>query len=264
VPKRESYEPGIPSWIDLMSPDVDASTTFYAELFGWDAEDQFEDGERIYTMFRKDGRDVAGLGGQGPGMDGMPPIWNTYVATDDIAALVGRAEEAGGTIAMAPMQVGESGTMAFLMDPAGAGILVWQADQHIGAQTVNEDGSYIWSELLSRQKEETRPFYEQTFGWKLTDQDMGPMGTYTTATLDGEHGVAGMADMPAEFPDRVPNHWLVYLAVDDVDATCAKAEELGGSVVTPAMDAPGVGRFATLHDPLHGSFAIMTPEYPSP
>lgn len=36
---RESYREGIPSWVDLMSPDVAASRQFYTELFGWDAED---------------------------------------------------------------------------------------------------------------------------------------------------------------------------------------------------------------------------------
>ena len=44
-------------------------------------------------------------------------------------------------------------------------------------------------------------------------------------------------------------HWPPYVAVEDPDATVAKARELGASVVAEPMDVPGVGRFAILDDP---------------
>ncbi len=34
--ERTSYEPGTPCWVDLGSPDLDASVEFYAALFGWE------------------------------------------------------------------------------------------------------------------------------------------------------------------------------------------------------------------------------------
>jgi uncharacterized protein len=34
--ERTSYEPGVPSWVDLASPDTDAAAAFYGGLFGWD------------------------------------------------------------------------------------------------------------------------------------------------------------------------------------------------------------------------------------
>ena len=75
-----SHAIGSPCWVDLMSPDVDASTAFYRAVFGWEATDQHDDeGNRIYVMFTLDGKSVAGLGGQPPGMDGMPPVWDTYI-----------------------------------------------------------------------------------------------------------------------------------------------------------------------------------------
>ena len=40
MPTRTSYEPGTPSWVDLASPDLAASVSFYSTLFGWEAEDQ--------------------------------------------------------------------------------------------------------------------------------------------------------------------------------------------------------------------------------
>lgn len=255
---RESYEPGIPSWIDLMSPDVDASKAFYTELFGWDAEDQHDDeGNRIYTMFRNDGRDVAGLGGQLSEMEGSPAVWNHYVSVDDADAAVQRATNAGGSVVMEPMDVMTSGRMAVLADPTGAVTSVWQPGDHIGAQLVNGPGAFSWSELTTRQVDDARPFYEEVFGWTLHDQDMGEMGTYTTATFDGERSFAGMMSMPDDVPAEVPNYWGIYIGHDDVDAAAAQVQQLGGDVVAEPFEVAEVGRMAVLRDPQGAMFTVM-------
>ena len=87
MPEFTSHPAGTPCWVDLMSPDVDGSKAFYSSVFGWDASDEVDDeGNRIYVMFSQNGKNVAGLGGQQPGMEEMPAMWNSYVATDDVAA----------------------------------------------------------------------------------------------------------------------------------------------------------------------------------
>jgi predicted enzyme related to lactoylglutathione lyase len=243
-----------------MSPDVDASQAFYGAVFGWDATEQHDDdGNRIYVLFELDGKTVAGLGGQGPGMEGMPPMWNSYVAVDDVAAAVDRAIAAGGTVVAPPMQVMDAGEMAVIADPTGAVISLWKAGQHIGAGVCNEPNTWSWTELLTRDVDTARAFYVAVFGWDVEDQDMGPMGTYHVVR-GGEHGGwAGMMAMPAEMPDMVPNHWMVYFTVADVDATLAAVAGNGGSVAQGPMDIPGVGRVATAHDPAGGSFSLMQP-----
>ena len=55
----------------------------------------------------------------------------------------------------------------------------------------------------------------------------------------------------------VPPHWMVYYGVADVDATVAKAQSLGGSLVMPAWDAKGVGRIAILKDPTGAKFSVI-------
>ena len=59
-------------------------------------------------------------------------------------------------------------------------------------------------------------------------------------------------------------HWLAYLATPDTDATAARATELGGKVLSEAMDIPTVGRFAILQDPQGAVFAAFTPSGPAP
>ena len=53
--------------------------------------------------------------------------------------------------------------------------------------------------------------------------------------------------------------WLGYLNVDDVDASVAKIIAAGGAVRMPAMDVPGIGRFATVTDPQGAAFYVMAP-----
>ncbi|HEY7622680.1 MAG TPA: VOC family protein, partial [Solirubrobacteraceae bacterium] len=111
--ERTSYEPGTPSWVDLSTPDVDASARFYGGLFGWEVEAAGPPEETGgYAMFKLRGRNVAGVG---PIMqEGQPPVWSTYVSTDDADGAVARAQEAGGSVVVEPMQVMDAGRMAFV------------------------------------------------------------------------------------------------------------------------------------------------------
>jgi predicted enzyme related to lactoylglutathione lyase len=261
MPEFRSHPPGTPNWVDLMSPDVDASKAFYTAVFGWDADDQFDDdGNRIYVMFSLGGKSVAGLGGQPPGMpEGMPPVWNTYVAVDDVAATAEKVTAAGGSVMMPPTQVMDSGEMAIFADPAGARFSVWKAGRHIGAEICNEHDTYSWNELMTRDLDAALPFYSAVFGWTYQPQDMGPMGTYHVIA-GGEHGgLGGLMAMPPEMPDMVPDHWGVYFTVESVDASIAAVTGAGGQVVNGPMNIPGVGRTATVHDPAGGSFNLLQP-----
>jgi predicted enzyme related to lactoylglutathione lyase len=255
-----SHPPGTPCWVDLMSPDVDASKDFYTAVFGWDAEDQFDGDQRVYTLFTLDGLNVAGLGGQPPGSGAMPPVWNTYVAVADCSETAEAAEAAGGSVVMAPMQVMTAGEMAVLADPGGAVFSVWKAGDHIGAQICNEPDTYSWNELMSRDVDNAKSFYSAVFGWTYDEMDMGEMGTYSVIAGGEHNGLGGLMAMPPDMPDMVPNHWAVYFTVADLAATLEKVTGNGGQIVVPAMAIPGVGTMAHVHDPAGGSFALLQPE----
>ena len=256
-----SHAPGTPSWADLMSPDVDASVAFYSAVFGWHAEDQFDDeGNRVYVMFSVDGKSVAGLGGQAPGMDGMPAIWNTYITTDDVGATAAKVEAAGGAVMMPPMQVMTSGEMAVFADPTGAAFSVWKPGDHIGAEVGNIANTMGWNELMTRDVDTALAFYTEVFGWEYDAMDMG-MGTYNLIKGGtNDEGMGGIMAMPPEVPEQAPNHWAVYFTVDDIEATVAAISANGGTVVQPPFPIPGVGTTAVVHDPHNGTFQLMQPE----
>jgi predicted enzyme related to lactoylglutathione lyase len=234
--ERDEYAPGMPSWVDLGSPDIDGAADFYSGLFGWEATEPGPVEETGgYRMFEYKGRPVAGLGPQtNPG----PPYWTTYVTVADADATVAKAEEAGGR-------------MAVFADPTGAAIAIWQPGTHPGAGLVSEPNTMCWNELSTRDVPAATEFYGQVFGWTAV-----PQGPYNEWQLDGTT-VGGMMQTPDMVPAEVPAHWLVYFAVEDTDAAVARAQELGGSVVVPPMDIQP-GRFATLTDPTGAMFAVIT------
>ena len=242
------YAPGTPSWVDVGTPDIDAAVGFYGALFGWEIPEgenpEQTGGYRIATLR---GRAVAGVM---PLMqEGQPPAWSTYVSVDDADATAASVTEAGGQVVAEPMDVMELGRMGVFTDPTGAFFGVWQPRSFAGAGIVNEAGALSWNELNTRNPDAAKAFYGAVFGWKTRDVEMEGGSYLTVHRGDDDHSVGGIMDMRGRVPDDVPEHWIAYFAVDDADATAAKAAERGGAV--------DVGRFAELHDPAGAHFAVI-------
>jgi predicted enzyme related to lactoylglutathione lyase len=248
------YANGTPSWVDLGSPDSDASAAFYGSLFGWNTTEPGPVEETGgYRMFLKDGKLVAGLG---PSMEGQPTVWTTYLAVDDADKTTELVKANGGAVLMEPFAIMDAGRMALFADPGGAVFGVWQAGEHTGADLVNEPGSLTWNELLTREVDVVKRFYAEVFGIEPAEFPMGDAPPYTMFNVDGR-GVAGVLAMGDQFLAEVPSHWLAYFAVDDTDATVTKATALGASVVREAFDIPTVGRIAWLAGLHRESFAVI-------
>ena len=257
--ERRSYEPGTPSWVDLSSPDPDASAQFYAGLFGWEVRSAGPVEETGgYAMFTLRGKQVAGVG---PIMqEGQPPAWSTYVATDDADATAERAASAGASVIVAPMDVVDAGRMAVFAHPAAGVLGVWQAGRHTGAELVDEPGTLNWNELQTRDVDGAKAFGAAVFGWEPDDQEFGGT-TYTVFNVAGT-GVAGAMHMPTGVPEGTPAFWLAYFTVADCDESVARAQELGGNVLGPPHELEGVGRFAIVADPHGATFGVIAGEPP--
>lgn len=123
---------------------------------------------------------------------------------------------------------------------------------------MTEHGHFHWNELNTRSPEQARRFYEQALGWRFEAMAMPEGGTYLVAQA-GDAAVAGIFEMKGEAFAGVPEHWLAYIAVDDVDARVAAAERLGATLVKPLFDVEGVGRIAILRQPTGAVVGWMTP-----
>jgi predicted enzyme related to lactoylglutathione lyase len=252
----ESYQQGTPSWIEYSSADQAASKEFYSQLFGWGYDDQpMTDDQGVslgtYSLAQVQGDKIAGLG---PVMaPDQPASWGVYLATDDVDATVEKARQAGAQIQVEPMDVPDQGRMAWIQDPGGASVGLWQDKGFAGSVRANEPGTNAWNELTVADPAATGQFYSDVLGLEVQTADMGPDNPpYTMFAANGKL-VAGTMTLDG---DMQP-HWNVYFKVDDVDDTVATAEQLGATVVAPAFDVPGQGRFGYLRDPQGATFNLM-------
>ena len=109
-----------------------------------------------------------------------------------------------------------------------------------------QHGAFSWCELMTSDVAAAKDFYGKLFGWQMQDMPMEQM-TYTVLNAGGAP-VGGIMATPKR-AGPMPPHWGIYVTVADVDATARQAVELGGSLLMPPRDIPGVGRFCLFQDP---------------
>ncbi len=113
---------------------------------------------------------------------------------------------------------------------------------------------FVFHELMTTNIENTKKFYTKVTGLTVSS------GPYPML-MDGERPVGGLVGPRADgsaWPSGGPeSHWIAYIGVDDVDVAARKAQELGGKVLLPPTEVPGMGRAAVLRDPEGASFGVF-------
>lgn len=259
MPIRTRYDFNVFNWVDLATSDRQGAMDFYGALLGWTFKPIEAEGQLVYTICQLNGHYVAGLSvPMAEHTDpNVPPHWSVYVNVEDAGRSVALAQEAGGQLVFGPKDVFEDGVMAFVTDPAGAHLGLWQAKDHIGAQLIREPGAFMWAELQVEEPDQVKAFYRAVFGWDAQPGHDSP--NYTVFMRDAEREteryVAGMLQMAPEWED-VPPHWEAYFLVDDVAAAFQRVKDLGGEQITQIMTIPQ-GSFAVVKDPQGAIFVIM-------
>lgn len=126
--------------------------------------------------------------------------------------------------------------------------------------SVSGHGAIWWNELNTRDLEKAKAFYGRLMGWTFAPQAI-PGGTYWLAIREGQEApVCGFFSMEGPEFEGAPDHWMTYLAVDDVDRRCREAAAAGGTVCKGPFDVPGVARMAMVQDATGAMVALATPE----
>ena len=117
-------------------------------------------------------------------------------------------------------------------------------------------GTFCWAELSTTDQQGAKAFYGKIFGWTAADFPVGPGQFYTMFQL--EERVVGAACTLSQ--DRTEHgvlpHWMLYVAVEDADATAEKAESLGARILGKPFDVFDAGRMAIVQDPTGAIFSI--------
>jgi predicted enzyme related to lactoylglutathione lyase len=120
-------------------------------------------------------------------------------------------------------------------------------------------GTLAWFEVATSDPDAAEKFYGSLFDWSF--QADGPAASggldYRNITASGAQvpmgGVLGTGG-------QAPDHAVFYILVADVGATCADAEQLGGSIVSKHLEPlPGAPTFAYLRDPAGNKFGVFAP-----
>jgi uncharacterized protein len=235
-------------WHEQVSSDPKQAQDFYTQLFGWDTE-VFKPGEVDYTMISTGGQSHGGFAKAQEGAP--PPHWLSHVRVENVDETIEKVKNGGGKLLAGPFEMGDVGRMAIIADPLGAYLGIYQPLQ----EGPVPEGVFVWDELGTTDADAAQRFYGDVFGW--TASDMGPdYGGYRIFNV-GETGIAGFMTLPDA---AVPPHWHPYVAVDDPDATTAKAKALGGGTLVEPMDVPKVGRIGVLSDPQGATIGIIKPD----
>jgi predicted enzyme related to lactoylglutathione lyase len=254
--KVTAHKQGAPSWFELSTTDQQSALEFYSGLFGWQDDPQpIPEGEP-YHIQRIGEDSVAAISGLMPdeAAQGIPPHWNVYLAVDDLDAVAGKVEGAGGQVIAPPFDVMDVGRMAVISDPTGGVVCLWQAGTNIGAGRVDEAGAPSWAELVTTDPAKAAAFFESVLGVE-TAAGAQPPGAppYTLLKVGGED-VAGVMQITPEMA-QMPTVWTAYFGVDDLDASAAQVQSLGGQVMVPPTDIPD-GRFAVAADRQQAIFGL--------
>jgi uncharacterized protein len=120
-------------------------------------------------------------------------------------------------------------------------------------------GYFCWTDLATNDAACAKEFYAKLFGWAVEDIPYGE-GEFYSMMKKEERNVTALAPLPADLHAQgVPSHWMVYVCVDDADATASKVEAAGGITIIAPMDVFDQGRFGMFRDPQGGVFGIWQP-----
>jgi uncharacterized protein len=130
--------------------------------------------------------------------------------------------------------------------------------EYFGERLMTPHGMVHWNELNTHNMEKVKEFYAKTLGWTY-DSMPGPGGSpYLLCMSEGEMvgGISKISD--PRFKD-VPEFWMTYFAVDDVDNRVENARDNGATVIMDPLDIPDIGRIAIIQAPGGAVMGWMTP-----
>ncbi len=112
--------------------------------------------------------------------------------------------------------------------------------------TTAQSGSILWQDLTVGNAGDVSRFYAEVVGWEASPHDMGEYHDFNMKDGEGKI-VAGICHAKGSNAN-IPPQWILYISVEDVEASAARCRELGGEVV----DGPrtvGESRFCIIRDP---------------
>src|SRR5437660_829093 len=116
--------------------------------------------------------------------------------------------------------------------------------------------SIVHVEIPANDPKEAAQFYSDLFGWD-TEASPSPGGDYWQFRPSEQPGGGfNPVSENGQFPVK-PGDILLYISTDDIDASLAKAESLGGKILAPKEEIPGIGWWGMFLDPSGNKIGVF-------
>lgn len=231
--------------VEVRVQDLARAMHFFGHVFDWEIT-PMGDG---YAMFDTG---VAPLGSIWEvGESGMPLGVCHYVASQDCEADAARAVALGGRVVVERSEVPDVGAWTDTLDPWGNEIAFWQAEVPGTPDFSGSGGQAIsWLEFGTADFAAASRYYADLLDWSFQAvegmpdygicEDAGP----GIGLVGGERGakLRGITD---------------YVTVQDLEQTCDRVREAGGTVLGPPVDLGEGGRFTLIADPDGNRFGLV-------
>lgn len=110
-----------------------------------------------------------------------------------------------------------------------------------------EIGSIGWIDLTVPDAGGLRDFYRAVVGWEADPVDMGGYADFSMKAPGSVEPKAGICHARGANLG-IPQAWMIYIVVADLDASLAACRELGGEVLGEPRSMGGA-RYAFVRDP---------------
>ena len=118
-------------------------------------------------------------------------------------------------------------------------------------------GTIGWMDLTVPNATEVKDFYEKVTSWKAQNVSMGDYNDYNM-TVDGVPK-AGVCHKQGT-NSNVPSQWMIYINVQDIEASAAAVEANGGKLLTEIKSAGEMGRYCFIEDPAGAACGLFEPK----
>ena len=177
-------------WHDLITDDVAEARRFYGGLFGWEFQQTSGPNGGDYTVIRLDGMAVAGIVHLDDPAGVEYSRWLGYMSVADVDQAAEFTRSQGGEVAVGPLELGDIGRAAAIIDPQGAVLGLIRSRHGDPDDTIRRGvGEVVWNEMLASDDLAAVDFYQRLAGLEKKD-DIRPGGTYRVMHSQGQQRAA--------------------------------------------------------------------------
>ncbi len=112
-------------------------------------------------------------------------------------------------------------------------------------------------ELATDKPEDAKKFYAKMFDWKFGDMPMPGGAIYHGFETGSQECCGGIYKKPTK---KDKTAWTAYVLVGNVARALLKVETLGGKIIVPRTEIPGLGWYAIIADPTGGTMGLFEPK----